>query len=470
MKALYSARLFATVAMLAASYMSSAATTSVKLSMSPDGTVTARPGVGESKFDTGKPSVSAQAVGEENITDCEPYGTRSNAAGQASVTQLPDATDTTLSYSLKAGARANGGHYRTGTCIANRRVGFTGHDTEASVDAVATAIVRIHFAGGRPNVPYFLKVSRTMVGTAGSDQLTSPDGNLISLTPIDSPYPVIMSKPGQDYFLRTSVNATAKNKGGCCSDQADASAQVTVSLELAPLLFGGHQVGYIAGGAQTTGYKNVAVVMINGLTHCTATLVAPRTLLTAAHCVDPYMTHELIAQGKITAAFGSVYSQPMFPPIVISEVAYPDSGNLVFDPETFKNDIAVLYLKQPVKWDGVTPALLHEGTPTWESIKASSTSLTFVGFGYNVVNNEQEGKGIKREAAWGISGFDDHDISYSVPGKNSCDGDSGGPGFIEVPGRLLLAAITSGGDDACTYGFDTRVDAYLDWIRPHIRQ
>ncbi len=441
----------------------------VVLSLVADSSVSAKPGLGPLKLDKGKPDAEAQVAGEEDITSCEAYGTRSNASGRAAVVPLPALAAATLSYRLEASARANGGHYRTGTCLANRRIGFTGHDTEASVDAVANAVVRIHFDGGRPNVPYFVKISRTKSGESQIDQLTAPDGKLVSLTPDDSPFPVILSKPGQDYFLRATVSATARNSGGCCSDQKDASAVLTVSVEPAPLLFGGRQTGFIAGGRQTEGFKNVAVVLIEGLPHCTATLIAPRTLVTAAHCVETHMTKDRLAAGKVTAVFGPVFTQPLFAPVEVVEVAYPDSGELVFDRKTLRHDIALLYVKSPVTGAGIRPAVLHEGTPAWQKIKSNGNVLIFVGFGYNVINNEKVGIGIKREASWGISGYDDLAISFSVPGTNTCMGDSGGPGFVENAQSLMLAAITSGGDDACTYGFDTRIDAYISWLQPRVR-
>lgn len=440
----------------------------VVLTLVPDGSVTARPGSGPVAVDRGKASVVAQAAGDEDTTSCEAYGRRSSANGRAAVVASETKSPTSLAYRLDVAATANGGHYRTGTCIANRRIGFTGHDTEAAVDSVATAMVRIHFEGGRPNVPYFVKISRSQTGTPQSDQLTGPDGKVIPLSNNDSPFPVIMSKPGQDYFLRTTVSATARNKGGCCSEASASTSDMRVSVEAAPLLFGGSQTGYIAGGLQTQSYKNVAVVMLEGLPHCTATLVSGSTLVTAAHCVVGHMTKERLEGGKVTAAFGSVYSQPLFPPIEVTRVAYPDKDPFVFDPKTLRHDIALLYLKSPVKFAGISPSELHKGAPTWQQVQTGGTKLIFVGFGFNVLNNEKVGLGIKREASWAISAFDDYAVSFSVPGTNTCSGDSGGPGFLEGTNSLILAAITSGGDDACTYGFDTRVDAYLSWLQPRV--
>jgi hypothetical protein len=440
----------------------------VVLTLVPDGSVTARPGSGQAVVDRGKAPVSAQAAGDEDTTSCEVYGRRSSANGRAAVTTDVPSSSTSLTYRLDAAATASGGHYRTGTCIANRRIGFTGHDTEAIVDAVATATVRIHFDGGRPNVPYFVKISRSQTGSPQNDRLTDPDGKAIPISTNNSPYPVIMSRPGQDYFLHTTVSAAARSKGGCCSETGVSTSEMRVTVEAAPLLFGGQQTGYIRGGLQTEGHKNVAVVMLEGLPHCSATLISKTTLVTAAHCVVGHMTKERLEGGKVTAGFGSVYSQPIFPPLEVTRAAYPDKDPLVFDPKTLRHDIALLFLKSPVTFAGILPAELHKGAPSWQQVKTGGTKLIFVGFGYNVLNDEKVGIGIKREASWAISGFDDYAVSFSVPGTNTCSGDSGGPGFLEGTTSLILAAITSGGDDACTYGFDTRVDAYLSWLQPRI--
>lgn len=439
----------------------------VVLSLVPQSTVTARPGQGAADVKHGLFEAVAKAAGREDVDSCEPYGHQSSADGKAAVIPAPGTAPNVVSYSIQASASAQGGHYRTGTCVLDRRIGFTGHDTESLVRSTATATVRIQFPRGRAGVPYFVKLSGIQGNASRTDVLIGPDGAEIPLTSANSPHPIILSRPGQEYFLRTTMTATVRASGGS-TDESHVLGSTTVTVDPAPLLFGGQQGGFISGGRQTPGHANVAVVLLDGLPHCTATLIARRTFITAAHCVQGHMTKERIEAGKVTVALGSVYTQPLLPPARVTAASYPDSPPLVFDRDTLRHDIAVLHVKDPVDHASVRLAKLHEGKPAWDDIKSGNVKLIFVGFGYNVINDEKVGIGIKREASWGISGFDDYVISFSVPGTNTCMGDSGGPGFVEDGQALLLAAITSGGDPACTSGFDTRVDAYLGWLKPRI--
>jgi hypothetical protein len=55
-------------------------------------------------------------------------------------------------------------------------------------------------------------------------------------------------------------------------------------------------------------------------------------------------------------------------------------------------------------------------------------------------------------------------------GKDSCNGDSGGPAYIKLDGKLLLAGVTSRGSEVCgLYGIYTRPEAALDWIIANTR-
>lgn len=94
--------------------------------------------------------------------------------------------------------------------------------------------------------------------------------------------------PGAVYYLSISLPVSATNGGGCCEDKTTAAATVDVQLAKAPIFFSASEVGFIAGGKQTTGYKNVGVILLDGKVHCSGTVVGKQTVITAAHCLQGY--------------------------------------------------------------------------------------------------------------------------------------------------------------------------------------
>jgi secreted trypsin-like serine protease len=126
----------------------------------------------------------------------------------------------------------------------------------------------------------------------------------------------------------------------------------------------------------------------------------------------------------------------------------------------------LIYLVEPVQ---VAPAQLHQQKPSWDAIAGQHTSLVFVGYGFNVIGDEKVGIGIKREGVWPIDSVSNLTFAFAVTGLNTCYGDSGGPAFIESAQLLLVAGVTSRGDEKCTQGIDTRVDAYGSWLTAKIR-
>jgi secreted trypsin-like serine protease len=178
---------------------------------------------------------------------------------------------------------------------------------------------------------------------------------------------------------------------------------------------------------------------------------------------------------EIAALTGSVFSgrqqnvlQPDGAPVAVIDFTYPKGvpSGFSYNPKTYEDDIGLVYLKQPVK---TKPVPLHGGSPTWEDINAKRLSLTFVGFGYDVVDEQKFGSGIKREASWSIDAVENRRVLFRVPGKNTCKGDSGGPAFYPIAGKRVQLAVTSGGDPDCTTGFETRVDVFLPWLEGQIR-
>jgi len=73
---------------------------------------------------------------------------------------------------------------------------------------------------------------------------------------------------------------------------------------------------------------------------------------------------------------------------------------------------------------------------------------------------------VKRVVTIPISQVAATQFAYQAAGKNTCNGDSGGPAFAtDASGNLTVAGVTSYGDQSCTqYGVDTRVDTFQSFI------
>lgn len=198
---------------------------------------------------------------------------------------------------------------------------------------------------------------------------------------------------------------------------------------------------------------------------CTGVVVAPRVVLTAAHCTSQ-ITRILIGD--------TVQSGRIVP--VQKVVVHPQYKGHPFN----ENDINVLILSQPA---GVPPARLAAAA---ELAVAPETHL--VGFGFNDPA-ATKGFGVKREVRVPIgavkrSPTDDLSMFEALTGfhpdyefvagrkalgKDSCNGDSGGPAYIDTAAGPVVAGLTSratrDADVACgAGGIYVRTDSFRSWI------
>lgn len=288
--------------------------------------------------------------------------------------------------------------------------------------------------------------------------VTGPDGSRIPPIPGKPGYYLVADGTEGKYIVQSSVTAEAGDDG-MAGPKANVSVSLRASIERGPILFG-LQTQYIYKGLETDDYKQVGSILYDGMIHCTATLVAPRTILTAAHCIAGFESQ--IRQKRFKFALGRKVSEPdqVFQ---IEAADYPrdKTSGYFYDPiNNHADDIAVAYLASVA---GITPVPVHGGTPGWAAFQ--SEKLLFVGYGYDGADTNSAG--VKRHASWSIGQVGQRKISWQTNGASTCALDSGGPAF-RGNGDLLVA-VTSMGSSDCTTGINTRVDAFAAWLNGKLR-
>ena len=198
---------------------------------------------------------------------------------------------------------------------------------------------------------------------------------------------------------------------------------------------------------------------------CSATLISPTTLVTAAHCVceDKGNSCQI---GQTNSPNKDLYG------VFLQNAGFFEVKSIAI-PEEFSfpyHDYAVINLVKPVQ--GIEAAKLSKNA------LPIGTDATIVGYGLES-NGSGEYTGLKRigymttascsERGVGLS--DDAFVCWNsapdVATANTCNGDSGGALFYQENGSLILGGITSGGIGQCDstdFSFDTSVAAYRDEI------
>ncbi|MEM9697081.1 MAG: trypsin-like serine protease [Myxococcota bacterium] len=207
----------------------------------------------------------------------------------------------------------------------------------------------------------------------------------------------------------------------------------------------------IVGGSETEHYP--AVVLLEGDSWCTGTVVAPRTVLTAAHCEN--------ARDHILIGHDVEDRDAMIEIDIDRFVPHPD-----YESDWRPHDIAYVILAEeaPVK-----PALVSVGIDTW----LEGHALTFVGFGRDHVDG---GSGRKRKARIEVTSVKDDFVmtgntlrTWLFSGPQFCDGDSGGPGLFEWEGTDIVVSVNSG-SNCRSYGRSVRVDVHEEFVAEGLRQ
>jgi secreted trypsin-like serine protease len=229
----------------------------------------------------------------------------------------------------------------------------------------------------------------------------------------------------------------------------------------------GEAAAPIIGGTVTTGDPAVVLLVSypqdeSALDTCTAALIAPTVLVTAAHCVDPG-THGGHSFGVFTGPDASAYAdiaqlKPMLAKVKSLHV-HPEYDTA----PPFRADIAVVVLDQPL---ATAPLPINRAalSPALVGGEARIVGYGQVQYGkYNV---------IKHEATTVLASIGPVDTVVVGDLKHrSCIGDSGGPALVKIDGVETIVGVdsyaeTSGCLEAASYRRTDVYTAFLDQYAP----
>ena len=233
--------------------------------------------------------------------------------------------------------------------------------------------------------------------------------------------------------------------------------------------------------------RSVIGILTNAGSVCTGTLIAPKTILTAAHCVEPEIIKQAIqvmgGSPPATITYQASFSHDL--------LAASASGEDLVEVESvewhdaFLQDQAGLF-ERPGRWNDI--GLVHLAAPaTGHTIQQLATADVMAALemdGQNLVagyglSNEHDplSAGVLHRGHSGVDQLGDYELIAGVGDpQQACHGDSGGPIFADDSDTLQIgiasrinADALSGGTPSCTTGLlYTRIDPYLAWLEEKV--
>lgn len=253
-------------------------------------------------------------------------------------------------------------------------------------------------------------------------------------------------------WLRSAHAGTCVLVFAACSDQVGVASSAIVG-----------------GDADTTSNAVVMVITSGSVADadCTATVVSPHVLVTAAHCVDPaHLTAELGASYVTRVFVGDDYSKMTAGDMhdVLTTATAP--GFTMGTLFSKGHDLGIIVMTDALD---VTP-MPYVRAPLDESIVGASVRL--VGFG-ETNPPDWHSIGVRESGTTTITKLDAIDVATAAAQPSGCEGDSGGPALVTMNGVETIVGVISHGDylsDCLASSYADRVDLESAFIDSYVNQ
>lgn len=214
----------------------------------------------------------------------------------------------------------------------------------------------------------------------------------------------------------------------------------------------------IVGGIVTSDYRDCVAIGSPDAWCCTGTLIAPNVVVTAGHCHGGCSDRVFVGDNVEQLEAGTVIE-------VADAVRHPD-----YDDDHLTSDLSVLVLAKDAD---VNPRPLAE-----EGVLEAAQTVRLAGYGNTDVDS-MGGYGMRRmvdvplasnDPKYGADAETEFVAGAPFLDRDSCNGDSGGPAYVQAGDRWYLAGATSRATESAIRrcgdgGIYTRVLAFDEWIR-----